>query len=204
MSRKSVTGLSVMVGTLTAALLSFTPQVLATGQSDAPVGSPSSLQVIPKAAASATWGVRNGKPFYHASKGALVGRYVPDIPKVGSATPAVRQCTEYISDVSFSGGKFKWTTRNTCYQGAVGMDIHSQMLRSSYRGDLGYSAWAIYPAEGLYHGTQLVVNWTIGCSSGKGFYNYHPIMYAYSEGFGTGPTIRSNNQLNHVDCGPSF
>jgi hypothetical protein len=145
--------------------------------------------------ASATWGVSNGKSFVRVTKGVVVGQYRPN------AVAASGSCTETISNVTRSGG-FYWSTSQLCsgYFGA--QDMKTQMWRSSWSGPRGYGSWAYYPSSGLLSQSYIQRYWTIACNNGKGYYNYYPVMQGYASSLGSGPVIRSGNQLNNQDCGP--
>jgi hypothetical protein len=189
---------------LTAASIisALAPRSLASTTSGAPVAAPpgSSSTIL----ASATWGVSNGKAFFRITKGVEVGRYKPQIASTDSkVVPAASgSCTETISDVTRSGG-FYWATSQICsgYFGA--QDLKTQMLRSSWSGPRGYGAWAYLPASGLASQSYLSQNWTIACNNGTGYYDYYPVMQGYASNLGSGPVVRSNNQLNSQDCGPN-
>jgi len=167
-----------------------------------PVAAPSG-EYVSTVVASATWGVSNGQPFVRVTKGKIVGDYKPQVPSASKAILAASgNCTEDISDVSRHGG-FYWSTSQICsgYFGA--QDMKTQMWRSSWSGPRGYGSWAYYPASGLASQRSISRNWTIACNNGKGYYDYYPVMQGYASSLGSGPVIRSGNQLNHQDCGPT-
>jgi len=106
-------------------------------------------------------------------------------------------CSVYISDLGLSS-HFYWETAQFC-SGAFGtQQIHTQIFRSSWSGPRGYGAWAYTPTTSS---STLDYNWTIGCHSGGGYYNYYAVMYGYASGIGSSPATRSNNTLNSRNCG---
>jgi hypothetical protein len=151
--------------------------------------------------AEATYGILNGKAYYHLIKGELIGHYHPSIPRAASSEApqaGATSCTEYIGNVSRSG-RFHWYTSFRC--NGVGInEVFSQMWRSSWSGPRGYSSWGY---TGWTISNPVSDNWSIGCNNGHGYYDYYPVMYGDNAYVGQGPTIRSANQLNHVDCGPT-
>jgi hypothetical protein len=196
------TAIAVSVGAL---LITLAPPALAGGSTaPVPVGAAASAGHISKVVASATWGVSNGKPFVKITKGTIVGHYKPSALKVDHANvPAASgNCTEDISNVTRSGG-FYWSTSQICSGHFGAQDMKTQMWRSSYSGPRGYTSWAYYPASGLYSRSSISQNWTIACNNGRGYYDYYPVMQGYASSLGSGPVIRSGNQLNHQDCGPT-
>lgn len=155
---------------------------------------------ITRIVAEAIWGVADGKPFMHLIKGQFARPYTPGR---GTATPeASAVCTEYISNVSKQNGRhpFKWETQQTCTGPFGDQYMATQMLRSSYRGYIGYGGWAY-----SRHSSSSFIseNWSIGCNYGKGEYNYFPQMYGWSVGTGQGPAIRSDNEIDGAHCGPN-
>lgn len=159
---------------------------------------------VSEVVASATWGIAGGKPFVKVTKGTVATPYrqsasIADRSVVAAASGS---CTEDISDVRRSGG-FYWSTSQICSGHFGAQDMKTQMWRSSWSGPRGYSSWAYYPAKGLYSRSKISRNWTIACHNGKGYYNYYPVMQGYASSLGSGPVIRSANQLNHQDCGPT-
>lgn len=77
------------------------------------------------------------------------------------------------------------------------------MWRSSWSGPRGYSSWSTYPSGGLSYANVITTYWYLGCNNGKGYYDYYPVVEGYATNIGTGPKVRSDNQLNHQDCGTS-
>lgn len=168
-----------------------------------PVAAPSG-DYVSTVVASATWGISDGRPFVHVTKGQVMGDGTPQPPASGTpTTPAASgNCTEEISNVSRHGG-FYWSTSQICSGHFGAQDMKTQMWRSSWSGPRGYGSWAYYPAKGLASQRSISRNWTLACNNGKGYYDYYPVMQGYASSLGSGPVIRSDNQLNHQDCGPT-
>lgn len=156
--------------------------------------------------ASATWGVQNGKPFFHVTKGKLVGRYTlanaqSNVVAAQAVTPDVTaSCTEYISDLTIDAEVFHWTASQTCYGEFGAQDYKTQLWRSSWSGPRGYTSWAYDPSSGLSFQSYISAEWGTPCDTSGGYYDYYPVMQGYASNIGSGPTIRSENQLD-LYCG---
>jgi len=179
---------------------SASTQAVATATVPRHVGSGNTGSVI----ASATWGVSNGKSFVRVTKGIAVGEYRLEAEKTGGPSVPGQNalCTEDISDVTRHGG-FYWSTSQICSGFFGAQDMSTQMWRSSWSGPRGYGGWAWYPPKRLASQSYISENWTIACNNGKGYYDYYPVMQGYASNIGSGPVIRSANQFNHQDCGPT-
>jgi hypothetical protein len=157
--------------------------------------------------ASATWGVQDGKPFFHVTKGKLVGSYKavnaqPNADGTQAVTPDVTaSCTEYISDLSIDADVFHWYASQTCY-GAFGeQEYKTQLWRSSWSGPRGYTSWGYDPGGGsLSSQSTIGEEWGTPCDTSGGYYDYYPVISGYATNIGTGPTVRSENQLD-LYCG---
>ena len=173
--------------------------------------------------ASADWGVANGKPWFHVTKGALVepwrdasGQVVSDGVPVGVSLQSVRRpsktkitrqsatataaCHEEISDLALNGLTFSWTTEQTCSGLFINQRLQTQIWRSSWSGPRGYTTWT---TSGTTTSSYLRQGWTSNCNNGGGSYDYYGVMQGYATAIGWGPKVRSANTLNHFNCGPN-
>lgn len=199
-------GIMLIAGLVTALGAIFGISATAARAAPAAISSPSRTAALSRPAftitAEATYGISNGKAYYHVVKGELVGRYKPSIPRITASSDdhqaRALSCTEYIGNVSLSGS-FRWYTSYRCNAGGFN-EVFSQLWRSSWSGPRGYSGWGY---TGWTISNPVSDNWTIGCNRGHGYYDYYPVMYGDNTFAGQGPTIRSANQLNHVNCGPT-
>lgn len=182
-----------------------------TATSTSPTGTASTATSIPasRVAAEAVWGISNGKTYVKILKGTQVAQ--PNFsaaanrstvagsrtagPAVASATTA---CHDYISDVTLGAGVFHWQTEETCIGSYGWHKINTQLWRSSWSGPRGYGSWA-QSRESVDE--YINEYWGINCNAGHGYYDYYPVMRGYASGIGSGPTLRSNNQLNQKNCG---
>jgi hypothetical protein len=160
--------------------------------------------------ASADWGVANGVPWYHVTKGQLVAPpvFAADPTVVASADRGSRSaaasaaCHEEISNVSYlqSPTRFAWRTEQICTGSFSPQWLKTQLWRSSWSGPRGYSGWGITSDTSS---TQLgPISWGINCNSGKGYYDYYAVVQGHAS-FGYGPQVRSDNTLTSRNCGPT-
>jgi hypothetical protein len=165
------------------------PQIIGVGQSHR----------VPAGATVMVWGKdAQGKRFSYTY---IEGQRRPSA--VVPDTTAV--CTLSIYNIQLVGspppGLFKWETLQICSGPFGEQKTESQMLRSSYRGYIGYGGIG---TSALTPNAFDDLRWQEFCNQGKGKYNYQAWANGWSTGTGWGPhSVYTPNTIDQANCGGS-
>jgi hypothetical protein len=141
------------------------------------------------------WGTTlGGQPFSYVQE---EGQPAPTHAPTAAATAAV--CTLTVRNIWLNGTSvFEGETLQVCTGNFGTHFTKAQVIRSSWRGWLGYSPWMY---SGLEDGSWLNRRWRSPCHWGSGYYDYKWLAQGYASRIGWGPKVVSANSLKHQPCG---
>lgn len=162
-----------------------------------------------RVAADITWGKRiDGSRWFVLNKGDLATPSeaerlsAPPAPTIGPRAVSA-SCNLTLTEFELDGiTQFSWLTEQICIGDFGQQDLTTQLQRTSWRGWLGYSAWATYPAQ-LSNNSYIETYWYVACNHEHGFYDYKAVAQGWASNVGRSPTVRSGNYIDQADCGPN-
>jgi len=117
---------------------------------------------------------------------------------------AYAYCSYFVSNIDYLGSGntsyFYWETSHTC-GGAFGtVTQRTRVVRSSWRGWLGYSSYAYTsptsaPTQTYY--------WTMRCNFGRGWYDYKGALAVFASAAGYWSPEGISNNTQYRWCGPN-